>query len=454
MKASIISALNTAKRISLFGYGTSNRAVHRFLKERYPNASVTLRCDGCAELSENELSAFDGVYDQEMARAHIDEDVIFLSPTVRRDSLVISEALERGVAVSSDLELFFELNEGDCIGITGSDGKSSTSYLTANMLSEGGRIALPLGNFGKSPLDTLGRNIYPVLELSSFQLMNFSPKLGRACITNISRNHLNWHKDYSEYINAKLNILKRTENAVLDYDSPKLKGVAEGMHSFAVCSSLLSHEELTCKLDTEHTVTLADGTLLLDGKEYISLESVRRKESYNLKNYMLAVGLTLGVASRSRQSEAISSFAGLAHRCELVDEICGVRYYNSSIDTSQKRTVSTLSALSGEVTLILSGRPKTTEVDKLAEVIRERNISVVLFGECEELYERALLGVRIIKALDMQSAVESAALITKPCGAVLLSPSCTSFDLYKSFEERGEDFRKCVLNYKRQGKTK
>ena len=454
MKASVISALDTAKRISLFGYGTSNRAVHRFLKERYPGVSVTLRCDGNAELSENELSTFDRVYERNTARADIDEDVIFLSPTVRRDSTKISEALNRGAVVSSDLELFFELNEGDCIGITGSDGKSSTSYLTADMLSDFGRIALPLGNFGKSPLDTLGGGIYPVLELSSFQLMNFTPKLRRACITNISRNHLNWHRDYSEYIDAKLNILKCAKDAVLDYDSPRLKNVAEGIRSFAVCSSLLSHGELTCKLDTEHTVTLAGNTLLLDGKEYISLANVRRKEAYNFKNYMLAVGLTLNMTSKARQSEAISSFAGLAHRCELVDEICGVRYYNSSIDTSQKRTVSTLSALAGEVTLILCGRPKSTEVDKLAEVIRERNISVVLFGECEKLYERALFGVRIIKVSDMQSAVESAALITKPGEAVLLSPSCTSFDLYKSFEERGEDFRKCVLNYKRQGKTK
>ena len=445
---SITDSLNEASTAALFGYGRSNQAVHRFLRERYPTLRVTLRSDVDVDLSSDVLSAFSDVRTRERARTEINEDVIFLSPTVRRDSQELREASERGTLLSSDLELFFDVYKGDCIGITGSDGKSSTACLCASMMTGEERRALPLGNFGKSPLDILNSGVYPVIELSSFQLMNFAPKLKRACITNITRNHLNWHRDFKEYTDSKLNALINAEGSVYDYDSEHLRGAMQGRHSFAACSSRLSHRELICRCDTLHTLTLDREMIKLDGEAYFSVTSAMRKESYNLKNYLLATATTLSLTDRKNQKSAVNRFPGLTHRCELIEIIGGIKFYNSSIDTSPKRTISTLSNFQGDVTLILTGRPKSLEIDELTRVIRERGITVVAFGECESAYASALSTVKVIRANDMEDAVYQALKITKPCASVLLSPSATGYDLYKSFEERGEDFRRCVKKYK------
>lgn len=456
MKNSILNKLYSARRISLFGYGKSNRAVHSFLKKRCPSASFSLRCDGTADLSADELSEFDAVYEGKQARCRIDEDIIFLSPTVRRDSQEIIAATQNGATLLSDIELFFALNDGDSLGITGSDGKSTTTRLTADILTSAGLAAAPLGNFGRSPLTILGSRVFPVLELSSFQLMGIRPRLRRACITNITKNHLNWHKSFDEYIDAKLNIIRNTDEAVYDYDSEVLRTAASGIRAFAVCSSRLSHSELIKRCDTLHTLTLCGEEMLIDGERSISLAEARRKESYNFKNYMLSTAMTLGLANEAQQSDALIGFAGLAHRCELVDEIGGVRYYNSSIDTSQKRTLSTLDSLQGEITLILTGRPKDKDIGELASAIRKRGIRVIIFGECTEAYKDALADADVTPVCDMYSAVATGAHMTAIGGAVLLSPSATGYDLYKSFEERGEDFCRCVIKYKelRKGKRK
>ena len=254
-------------RVGFFGFGRSSLGILDYLSAKIPIMEVTVRSDGKPD---KPIPKDARILIGEDADKDIDEDVLFISPSVRRDRRAIADASRRGVLLSSDAELFFEQCADPVLAITGSDGKSSCTYLAAAMLREDGTNAVAAGNFGRSLCTTLDSSDTVVAELSSFQLNFFTPKVSRALITNLSPNHLNWHKDFDEYAEAKLALIRHSDAAVLDCDSPLLRERIKDYGPFFAVSSSLSYRELSSRVRAEGYMTLDSRFILLNGEKYIN----------------------------------------------------------------------------------------------------------------------------------------------------------------------------------------
>lgn len=431
-------------KIGVFGLGKSNLGVLDYLKRLNADFDLTLRSD--AEIS-TDIPA-KRIYDKASALKDIDEDILFLSPSVRRDRRELALAKEQGTLLFSDAELFFTLTRQKIFAVTGSDGKSTTTYLISEILRQSGKDAAPAGNFGVSLLSVLGKYSTVVAELSSFQLMYMKPYSSCAVITNLTPNHLNWHKSFTEYAEAKSNIIRNAERVVFDYDSELLRPLLSGVRPFAVTSLDFSYEELSKTVTAENYLTQKCDTVYLNGKPYFSTKLAKRKEPYNIRNYMLSAASTLGESSPEVIEKVICSFGGLPHRAELVLRRGNISYINSSIDSSPERTLKTLSALSGRVAVIICGIGKGLSVSELSHRLPELTVGAVFMGdvgnEVSEYLDKNKILYNYRLASNMINAVKEAEHLLSGCGTVILSPAATSFDNYKNFEERGNDFKRAV----------
>ena len=437
--------------IGFFGFGRSSLGVLEYLKKQYRDLKITIRSDTPPTFG---IPRGARLLTGKAATRDISESVLFLSPSVRRDREDIAFAKRRGVRISSDAELFFEECRMPVIAITGSSGKSSCTALVASMLNRSGTQAIECGNFGPGLTAALGRDAVPVAELSSFQLNFFTPHTKRALITGITPNHLNWHRDFSEYAASKLRLIENSDAAAYDFDCAYTANRLSEKKLFAAVSSLLSYSELSHRCNAENYITLSGSTILRNGEKYIDISRAKRKERYHTKNFMLSSALTLDICTCLAQEEAIASFGGLAHRAELILERGGIRYINSSIDSTPERTLSTLLDMHGKNAVILCGRGKGLSYEGLVKRLSDLTAGVCLMGEitdevlCE--LKRQCSSLPVLIAFDMNDALEKARTLL-PCGGnIILSPSATSFDMYTSFEERGEDFRRAVKNTKVQ----
>ncbi len=439
------------KKVGFLGFGISNSDLYNYLRKNAAGVEYTLRQSDALLPKE---TGFDRVFTGKGWLDGIDEDVLFLSPSVRRDDKRLLDAERRGVILSSDTELFLTLTRGDVFAITGSDGKSTTAHLTALLLSENYACAVPCGNFGE-PLSrhiSDGAGCAYALELSSFTLNYLKPASRRAVITNISENHLNWHSSFEEYINAKRNVLINTEKRIYSYDCPVTRRVMKDFPAYAVFSAELSERELRRAAQAELYLTLSNGNIYLNGEAALDLNKTAVKGRYNAYNFMAAIAMTEGLVSPAYRKRALEGFRGLPHRCEQIGAFRGIRYINSSIDTSPKRCINTLSAFRERVILILGGRTKGQDYTELLPAIKKHVKHIALTGECaEELYEilksdREIenAGIRYAVVKDFFEAVVYAAAVAREGDTVLLSPAATSYDRFNNFEERGEYFRLCV----------
>ena len=430
-------------RIGIVGAGVSNIGAIRYLRS-VGDFHLTLRSD---KRTDNILSADRALFGDE-ALSDIDEELLLLSPTVRRERAELRAAKKRGTKISSDTELFFENNTAPVFGVTGSSGKSTTSFLISDILGREHHASPPLGNYGESLCENLGKYELYVAELSSFQLNYFAPRCKRAVLTNATPNHLDWHTDLSEYLLAKMNLLKNSEDIIYDYDAPlpfeKLPRAA-----FAAVSSKKSYSELSHSARAENYITVSDETVFLNGKKYIDLGKARRKEEYNIKNYALAIGATLGYAAPESAEAALNSFSGLRHRAETVASMGGIKFVNSSIDTSPERTLETLRAFRGRVAVIISGKSKGLSNEMLARELPRLTSGAVLMGEVGERVGAYLCSsdYPYIYADNMDDAVLYARSLLGGDGTVILSPAGTSFDLFKDYKERGEAFINAVNRF-------
>ena len=262
------------KRVGFLGFGKSNSDLYNYLRKNAAGVEYTLR--QAAPLTA-EVSGFDRVLLGDAWLDGIDEDVLFISPSVRRDDRRLAEAEARGVMLSSDTELFLELTRGDIFAVTGSDGKSTTAYLTALMLGEAYKGAIPCGNFGEPTSRHIddGTGYAYALELSSFTLNYLEPRSRRAVITNISENHLNWHSSFEEYVAAKRGVFVNAEERVFCYDCPITRGVASEFPIYAVFSIEHTEEELRREISAEVYVTLDRGRITLNGESTVDTSEMR-----------------------------------------------------------------------------------------------------------------------------------------------------------------------------------
>ena len=399
----------------------------------------------------------------------IDEDLIFRSPGLRPDLPAFAEAVKRGAILTSEMELFLELTPATVIGITGSDGKTTTTTLTGEILGEAcrtrgeGRVFVG-GNIGNPLLPEvfeMTEKDFAVIELSSFQLqtMRRSPEI--SAVTNVTENHLNWHHGMEEYVEAKCNIFRHApsrmlitnaENEITASLAPLYRG------QLALFSSKKhTREEFHVPKETL-TVYEANGTIFLDDgvpHAILQTEEIRIPGTHNVENFMTAIALTHRFATPENVLAVAKSFLGVPHRLERVRILDGVTYYNSSIDSTPARTAAALSALREKPIVICGGYDKHVSYAPLARALCERATAVILTGatakkikaELEQCPEVTLGQLPIYEEPVFEDAVRRARDVARPTDTVLLSPACASFDAFQNFAERGDTFKRIVNEF-------
>lgn len=409
-------------------------------------------------------------------------DILFRSPGIRPDLPEIRSALDAGAILSSEMELFLEVTPATVIGVTGSDGKTTTTTLISRLLSAEaeltgqGRVYLG-GNIGTPLLpmaEQMTKDDFAVVELSSFQLMTVQNAVHRAVITNITPNHLNWHTDMDEYVAAKTRITEgaRLTRAVLNARDQHTRAIGDGLACPVSWFSAYEDCSYPPLREGDCRLYLKDGAICrFDGRGEVPLLPVgklRLPGRHNIENYMTALGAVADLVSPAVIERVASEFTGVPHRLELIRELGGVRFYNSSIDSSPTRTCAALSALremrerqgrnpdgslaGRDPVVICGGRDKHVPFDPLAEGLCRMASRVILTGEARgqimeallrcPLYDPQKLPVTVIP--DYHEAMIAACRTATSGDVVLLSPACTSFDAFKNFEERGEAFKSIV----------
>ena len=379
-------------------------------------------------------------------------EYIFRTPGLRYDVPQLIAARERGAIVTSEMELFCRICPSHKIAVTGSDGKTTTTTLIHKMLTDAGYKTWLGGNIGNpllSDTEQMKPEDWAVLELSSFQLhtMETSPEI--AVITNLSPNHLDYHKDYQEYIDAKKNIfLHQNEDGIVvlnkdNTDSKPLAGEAKGKVKFFSRQS---------KADV-----YLDGEIIKRGDtDVLNIKDIKIPGMHNVENYMTAIAAVEGLVSDDIIVKTAKEFGGVEHRIELVRTLDGVKYYNSSIDSSPNRTINTLRVFPKKVIMISGGKDKGIPYDEIGPAIAEYVKVLILIGATSDKIHDALnleisrtgkgKDVEVIRAATYEEAVNTAKSKAVEGDVVLLSPASTSFDMFNNFMERGNLFKTLVNN--------
>ena len=383
-------------------------------------------------------------------------DIIFRSPSCLPTRPELQQEENRGAIITTEIEMLMKICPCKMIGVTGSDGKTTTTSLIYSILQKAGYHTFLGGNIG-TPLFTRLSEMKPedvvVLELSSFQLMGMEISPDIAVITNITPNHLNIHKDYEEYIEAKKNIFKyQNENGllILNYDNEITRNCANEAKGKVI---FFSHKE---KLDNGFIV---DGRVIKECEEKIRKhifngdDAILRGE-HNLENIATAMATTKTLASTEEAVEAIREFKPVEHRIELVKEIDQVKWYNDSASSSPTRTLSGLNAFDEEIILIAGGYDKNLDYKPLAKPIVQKVKALLLIGQTsgkifdvvKEELENQNKSLDIYMCESLEQTVTLAKKLAKPGNVVLFSPASASFDMFKDFADRGNQFKKLVNN--------
>lgn len=389
---------------------------------------------------------------------HLDGEIIFKTPGLRYDKPQILEAVKNGAVLTSEMETFFDVCPAHIIAVTGSDGKTTTTTLIHQMMTKAGYKTWLGGNIGNPVLDMVDdmtENDWVILELSSFQLHTMKKSPERAVITNLSPNHLDWHTDYAEYIEAKTNIYKNMNKnniVVLNADN------ADSVTLIPSVSSTLRLISRTKKADV-----WLDGEMIKRGDdEVLNINDIKIPGMHNVENYMSAIAAVNGLVGDDVIVDVAKNFGGVPHRIELVRTKDGVRYYNSSIDSSPNRTINALNVFKQKIIMIAGGKDKGIPYDEIGDPIADHVKTLILISKIPVTEEDKLIhptadAIRnavlntgrddipeMVEVHTYEDAVNFAH--EKACDGdiVVLSPASTSFDMFRNFEERGNLFKKLV----------
>ncbi len=447
----------SGKTVALIGMGVSNRAAVDFLLSM--GARLTAReknPDPDEALKKMLLSRGVPLICGEGYLEDITEDILLRSPGIRPDIPELKTAAEKGSVITSEMELFLALCPAKLFAVTGSDGKTTTTTLIAKMLEktaarENARVYLG-GNIGTPLLPhvcDMWETDYAVLELSSFQLFGMKCAPLSAVITNVTPNHLNWHIDMAEYTESKRNLFaSQTEKdrLILNFENETTREMA--LHSKAPVAFFSSKG----RPSGARACYLENGVIYYEDIPVMRREDIKLRGMHNVENYMAAIAALWGYVTPWDMLDVAKSFGGVAHRIELVAEQSGVKYYNSSIDTSPTRTLAALSSFEEKLIVIVGGYDKHIPIEPLIEPLAEKARAVVATGDT---------GLSVLSALQkagypreamtyfggFDDAVSHALSLAKKGDTVLLSPAAASFDSFPNFEKRGERFRALVTEY-------
>ncbi len=451
------------KTISLIGAGVSNIPLVSFLYSC--GASKIFIRDLKKSESDSDIrkAKNDGAIPVlgEKYLENLSEDIVIRSPGIRPDISQFIKASENGSRITCETELFLQFVPCKSIAVTGSDGKTTTTTLISKLLEEEGYRVFLGGNIGKSMLPQLkeidSERCISVMELSSFQLMNceYSPNI--SVITNLSENHLDWHIDMNEYLDAKKNILLhqgKNDVAVLNFDNTHTREcVVQGEKIFfSYFSSNFSDQN---KPDSTN-VYFENGEIFVQNggerKSILQTSQILLPGKHNVENYMAAIAATLELVSKESVQKIAETFGGVEHRIELCRVLDGVKYYNSSIDSSPARSTAALRSFSQKVIMLAGGYDKNLNYTSLGDEICQHVKVLILCGATSEKIKSAVLASPFynqeeIKIIDCPEFDEIALYAKKEASSgdvVILSPASASFDLFKNFDQRGKHFKKLV----------
>ena len=379
------------------------------------------------------------------------EDIIFRTPGMKYHLPQLEAARKRGAAVTSEMEVFFQLCPCKIYAVTGSDGKTTTTTIIAELLEAQGKTVHLGGNIGKPLLPEI-ESIQPedcaVVELSSFQLISMRESPDVAVVTNLSPNHLDVHKDMQEYIDAKKNILlhqgafSRTVlnagNEITASFAPQVRGDCWMFRRGA---------------PVERGVWCDGETIYVHGQALLPISQIRIPGWHNVENYMAAIAAVWGDVEPQTIRRVAETFAGVEHRAEFVRELRGVKYYNDSIATSPTRVISgMLSLFPQKILLIAGGYDKHIPFEPLGPAVCDKVKTLILLGNTAQKIQDAVQAApqyqegcpEILRVDNMEQAVAAAAAHAQPGDIVSLSPACAAFDLYPNFEVRGRHYKDIV----------
>ena len=440
------------KNITVIGIGISNLPLIKYLVSLGANVTA---CDrrSAEDLGENyteleklgvKFNLGDGYLN------NLSGDMIFKTPGMRYDVPELLKAKENGSIVTSEMEVFFEVCPSHIIAVTGSDGKTTTTTLIHKMMTDAGYKTWLGGNIGNPLLtdtEKMKENDWVILELSSFQLhtMRKSPEI--AVITNISANHLDMHKDYKEYIDAKKNIMlyqNEGDTLIVNADNQVTADIGKSANGAVKYFSRNGMADV-----------YLDGNIIKRGiVEILNIKDIKIPGMHNVENYMAAIAAVSGLVSKEVIVNVAKTFGGVEHRIELVRTLDGVKYYNSSIDSSPNRTINTLRVFPNKVIMIAGGKDKGIPYDEIGPALAEHVKVLILIGATSDKIQEALdaeinktgngKDIEVIRATSYEDAVNTARSKAHDGDVVLLSPASTSFDMFRNFEERGNLFKKIV----------
>ncbi|CUP05642.1 MULTISPECIES: UDP-N-acetylmuramoyl-L-alanine--D-glutamate ligase [Clostridium] len=443
------------KNVAVVGIGVSNIPLINFLVKL--GAEVT----AFDMKEENELGKIASEFKSkgvklELGKGYLEKltgfEVVFKTPSMRIDCEALVRAKNEGAYITSEMEEFVKYCKGKIYGVTGSDGKTTTTTIISKLLEAQGYKTWVGGNIGTplfSNIEEINADDMVVLELSSFQLMTMDSPIDVAVVTNLAPNHLDMHKDMQEYIDAKKNIfLYQNEDNVLVLNR-------ENEITYGFEKEAKGHvREFSSKRVITNGSYYKDGTLYLEGKEVCKKNDIVIKGMHNVENYLAAFIATKDDVEIETMKKVAETFTGVEHRCELVREIDGVKYYNDSIASSPTRTLAGLFAFEKKVILIAGGYDKHIPFEPLAEQGYPFIKEIILMGDTRYLIKEAFDKLKDEKGIEVPSimvnsleeAVIKAKEIAKEGDIITLSPACASFDMFPNFAVRGNKFKEIVNN--------
>jgi len=444
------------KKVLVVGLGKTGEAVCRFLLPRGAKIKVSEKKtpeelgEKVSYWEEREILVEAGKH---QLKSFLEADLIVPSPGV---PLIpeLRAAKTKGIKVISEIELAYHYLQGKIVGITGSNGKSTTATLTHKILEEGGLPSYLAGNIG-TPLisfveDSQKDHIY-VTEVSSFQLEHIEKfRVPCAVFLNVSPDHLDWHPSFTEYFEAKKKIISFQEaedTAILNRDDSLVWNLEAEAKSKVYAFSQTRKIAPGCYLDGEWIV-FSD----TEEKKLMKTSEIPLLGVHNQENVMASamVGYLFGLPV-DRLRESIKSFKGLEHRLEKVTAINGVDFYNDSKATNVDAALKSILSFPERIILILGGRDKGGDFDKLKDTVRKRAKKIILIGEAKQKIKEALRNTLPMNEVSsLAEAVRTSLSEARAGDVVLLAPACTSFDMFDNFEERGDVFKKEVFHLKRK----
>ncbi len=450
------------KKVAIIGLGVSNIPLLDYFSKLNSKVSAfdnrkkeDLPNEVLEKLKKNNILYFGGENNLDNLKGF---DIIFRSPSLMPYKKELVEEKQKGAIITTEIEMVLKLTPSKTIGVTGTEGKTTTTSIINAILNEAGKKVFLGGNIGK-PIFTIINEMRPedivLLEMSSFQLIDMEVSPDIAVVTNMFEDHLNVHGSLEEYQNAKKYIFKNQNEkglTVLNFDNAVTKSFAkETKGNLVFFSSLLS-------LENGYYFDREDGFIKKskDNKteNVISKNDIKLRGIHNYENICAALAATEKLVDKEQQIKAISSFTGVEHRLEFVKEINGVKWYNDSIGTSPASTIAAINAFDENIILLAGGADKNLDYTEIGKKIAEGVGILILCGptapKIEEATKKALNGreIEIYNVENLHEAVVLANEKSKPGDIVLLSPASTSFDAFKNFEERGNKFKSWVNELK------